>query len=149
MFKNILVPVDGSANAHKAVELAGDLARHYGAQIALVHVLRRAGDVVAPEGLEGYMASEHVRLTEQDFLRLAATEIVDREAAALEAMGLAVERLVEIGDPATEIVGAAKRHGADLIVIGSRGRGGVVGLLLGSVSGKVAQLAPCTCITVR
>jgi len=53
------------------------------------------------------------------------------------------------GDPAGRIVEAARKRGADLIVIGSRGLGDLQGMLLGSVSHKVAQLAPCTCIIVR
>ncbi len=53
------------------------------------------------------------------------------------------------GDPAKAILDAAKKAGADCIILGSRGLGGLKGLLLGSVSHKVSQMAPCTCITVR
>ena len=61
----------------------------------------------------------------------------------------AIETLVEHGDPAHRIVDAAQHHGADLIVMGRRGHGDLKGLLLGSVSHKVCQLAACACLTVK
>ena len=60
-----------------------------------------------------------------------------------------VKGVVTDGDPAKAILDCAKIEGADLIVIGSRGLGDLKGLLVGSVSHKVCQLADCTCITVR
>jgi nucleotide-binding universal stress UspA family protein len=60
-----------------------------------------------------------------------------------------VETHVEEGEPAARILACAEREQADLIVVGSRGMSDLKGLLMGSVSHKVSQLAPCTCITVR
>jgi len=60
-----------------------------------------------------------------------------------------IETMVVIGDPARAIVEAATKKKADLIVIGSRGLGDLQGLLLGSVSHKVAQSASCSCVVVR
>jgi nucleotide-binding universal stress UspA family protein len=57
--------------------------------------------------------------------------------------------MVEHGDPADQIVHAAERHHADLIVMGRRGHGDLKGLLLGSVSHKVCQLADTACLTVK
>jgi len=57
--------------------------------------------------------------------------------------------LSEIGNPTEVILDVIKREKADLVVLGSRGLGNVKGMLMGSVSHKVAQLAPCTCITVK
>ena len=57
--------------------------------------------------------------------------------------------MAEEGDPARVIAEHAGLHKVDLIVMGRRGLGGLEGLLLGSVSHKVAQLAPCACLTVR
>ena len=56
---------------------------------------------------------------------------------------------VEEGDPAERILRHAEIDKANLIVMGSRGIGSLRGLLVGSVSQKVSQLAPCSCITVR
>ena len=53
------------------------------------------------------------------------------------------------GDAAAAILEVAEEEKADLIVIGSRGLGRLKSLLMGSVSQKVAQLAGCTCMTVR
>ncbi len=53
------------------------------------------------------------------------------------------------GDQARQLIQVAKRRKADLIVMGSRGRGRLEGLLLGSVSQKVAALAPCACLIAR
>ena len=150
MFTNILVPVDGSEPAHKAVTVAGDLAGRYHARLTVIHVLRGAGSGLVPEELQPYLTAEHLRLTEHDIIQTAAREIVDREAEFLKRNGHAdVDCCVEVGDPARTIVEYARTHGVDLIVIGSRGRGDLGGLLLGSTSHKVAHLAPCTCLTVR
>ena len=150
MFANLLVPVDGSEGAHKAVVVAGDLATRYGARITVLHVLKRVGTAIVPDELEPYLRAEHVRMTESDFLRRGTEEIVERETRYLRQTGLRnVEAGIDVGDPARVIVERAKRDGVDLIVIGSRGRSDIAALLLGSVSHKVANLAPCSCITVR
>ena len=59
-----------------------------------------------------------------------------------------LETLVEVGDPASVIVNMARTRNADLIVLGRRGLGTLTGLLLGSVSHKVIQLANRPCLTV-
>ena len=60
-----------------------------------------------------------------------------------------VRSVVEDGDPARCILDCATRDNADLVVLGSRGLSDLKGLLLGSVSHKVSQLAECTCMTVK
>lgn len=61
--------------------------------------------------------------------------------------GVAVERRVVEGHPAHELVG--RSSGADLLVVGSRGRGGFAGMLLGSVSGHVCAHSACPVVVVR
>ena len=56
---------------------------------------------------------------------------------------------VREGHPASEILSCAQDHGVDMIVMGTRGLGGLQELLMGSVSHKVTQLATCPCVTVR
>jgi nucleotide-binding universal stress UspA family protein len=60
-----------------------------------------------------------------------------------------VSNLLEVGDPAKTILRVARDQAMEMIVPGSRGLGDAEGLLLGSVSHKVAHLAACTCVTVR
>ena len=61
----------------------------------------------------------------------------------------AVQDLLEDGDPASTILRLAKGLHVDMIFLGSRGVGDVHGLLMGSVSHKVAHLAECTCVSVK
>jgi nucleotide-binding universal stress UspA family protein len=149
MFRNILVPVDGSDSAHKGAEVAADLADKYDARVTVIHVLR-PGRGIGPELLDAFIAAKNAGRPEADFLRDHAREIVDREVAAIRATGIRkVEGVVEDGDPAHRVVDYAKAHGVDLIVMGCHGHGKLEGILMGSVSNKIAQLAPCTCVTVR
>jgi nucleotide-binding universal stress UspA family protein len=60
-----------------------------------------------------------------------------------------VKTMLRDGDPATVIIDAAGTEKPDLLVIGSRGLGGVRGLLMGSVSHKVSQSAECTVVIVK
>ena len=53
------------------------------------------------------------------------------------------------GDPAQEILQHAEKEAANLVVMGSRGLSDLKGLLMGSVSHKVSQLCPCSCVTVK
>ena len=76
--------------------------------------------------------------------------VLDRaESEARDAGARDVVTAVVEGDPATRIIDEARDEGANLLVLGSRGLGQLGGLLMGSVSHKVAQLAPCSCLTVK
>jgi nucleotide-binding universal stress UspA family protein len=150
MFRNILVPVDGSAYAHKAVEIAADLAAKYSARITLLHVIRPEPSALPSGTLKQSLAAERSGPAAEKFLNEVAQRFVEQEADFLRKKGLDnIGRAVESGDPATKIVGHARDHSIDLIVMGSRGTSDLTALLLGSVSHKVGQLAPCTCLTVR
>lgn len=150
MIGNILVAVDGSDHARKAVEFAADLAEKYGAKITLLHVMSSPGSSRVPAELEFLGKLEHIRITEHAVLYSAAKSVL--ETAENHIRSRAVKELgtaIETGDPAGEILKYASANGVDLIMMGSRGLGNLQGLLMGSVSHKVSHLAKCTCITVK
>ena len=60
-----------------------------------------------------------------------------------------VHCVIEDGDPVKKILRHAEEDAANLVVMGSRGLGDLQELLMGSVSHKVSQLSPCSCITVK
>ena len=134
MFRNILVAVDGTSTAHKAVEVAGGLARLNGARLNVIHVARDAVDAWQAE---------------RDGMPDSTDEIVAREAAFLVSEGHEKPRQhVALGDPAWVIVDFARHNDVDLVIMGGNGRNGLDALLSGSVSHEVTRNAPCTCITV-
>ena len=150
MIKTILVPTDGSDHADKAVAFAGDIASKYGAAIILLHVLSDPGSGRMPNELRELARLEHIRITEHDIRQAGANELLhNAERQAREHGATKIQQAIEEGDPTRNILASAEAHGADLIVMGSRGLGDLQGLLLGSVSHKVGHLAKCTCITVR
>lgn len=146
----ILCATDGSPSARKALEFAADLARDREGKLLVMHVQQDHGSGLVTPGLEEFERVENIRVTEAEMLRGAAQRIAEQGAAFARERGApSVEALVGEGDPAGRIIEAARDRGADVIVIGSRGLGDLQGLLLGSVSHKVAHLAPCSCIIVR
>lgn len=150
MFEVILVPVDGSTPSLKAADMAGDLAAKYGAKLILLHVMGKAGSGRIPEGLQELERIEHVTLTENDALESVAQEILSAARKQAQAQGAnSIETVTRIGDSAKVIIEQARDSNTDLIVMGRRGLGDLTGLLLGSVSHKVAQLAECACLTVK
>jgi len=81
-----------------------------------------------------------------------SSEAVDHVATIadlLTAGGVEVSRVVEMGDPATVILELARREAVDLVVVGSHGRTGFERFLLGSVSGRVVEHAPCDVLVVK
>ena len=84
------------------------------------------------------------------FRQAVGERLMSRAGARAREKGVQqVRTLLEDGDPAATILRLAKGLDADMIVLGSRGLGDVKGLLLGSVSHKVAHLAECTCVAVK
>ncbi len=144
MIRSILVPTDGSGFANKAVEMACDLADKYGARILFLHVI--TGEKVP--ALAHFAEIEHIK--ESEVPRAIADRLLDTAESTARKAGLTdIERMVRDGDPAKEVLDVAKGDDVDLIVMGSRGLGALKELMIGSVSHKVSQLAPCATITVR
>ena len=96
----------------------------------------------APAVMPAYARA--ARASQQDHERLAKTM-----AATLRDAGMAADAELRIGDPAEQIIEAAKERAADLIVVGTHGRTGLAGLLMGSVARNVVQHATCSVLVVH
>lgn len=140
MFTHILLAYDGSEHALRAADLAGRLAREQRPP-AIVRV------VTAVEPLSA-------NLGEPNFSQLAAERALQGQAllgAAVAQLGVGLEIHQELlfGPAADEIVQVATVRQCDLIVMGSRGLGGLRALLMGSHTHKVLSHAPCPVLVVR
>lgn len=144
--RRILVAVDGSEPALRAVEQAAALARLAGAELQLLFAiepmgLRGLGDVLPPGRL-----AEVVREVERA-LRDEADAQLRRPRAICEAAGVRYRVDVVFKLPVEAILEAATD--ADLVVLGSRGRGAVAGALFGSVSHRVIGASPVPVLVVH
>lgn len=138
MFDKILVAVDGSSYAEEALDLAVDLAQRYHSSICLIHAFPHVSDLL------GTPYHEHVH----EARTLIGNELLD--AASRQVGGtVPVELCLLEGPPAPAILKAAEDSHCDLIVVGSRGQGQLMGMLLGSVSTAVAQHASCPVMIVH
>ena len=147
MTKSILVPIDGSVHAEKALKFACDMAsRADDAQLHLLHIAQAPHqDRVLVLGA----AAITVHASPEE-LEAAGRKVLDSARSIAKDAGCTnVETRLADGDPARRIVEYAENNGIDTIVMGSRGLSDWSGLMLGSVSHKVSHLAPCTCVTVR
>ena len=147
MVEKILAAIDGSEESWKALDMACDLARLYGARLQALHVVPEAK---LPEELHRYAEAEHVGGSDTYLYYEIVVEGLLREAKARAARkGLADLDCSSVrGRPVDVIVAAARDGGTDMVVMGRRGTGKIKGLLMGSVSQAVSHLAPCTCVTV-
>ena len=140
IFKNILVPVDGSPASMRAVDMAIELSLRDGNKLTLVHVVMPPVDGVSEKVVE---------------------EMRKVGAAALDA---AEEKCKRFGQTATKILKVVQNHRTsiayeilkvavdgryDCVILGSRGYAGERGLLMGSVGVSLAISLPCTTIIVR
>jgi universal stress protein A len=136
-YKHILVPTDFSEHSKRAVEKALDLGKQFDAQLSVVHVV----DYLPP----AYIMSQSEYTS--------APQIIERATAYLaqwaDEVGLkSAKQSVVTGTAGREIVAAAKSSGADLIVIGTSGEGGIR-RLLGSTTAAVIHHAPCDVLSVH
>lgn len=139
MYKQILVPVDGSDTSNRALDEAIKLAKEQQAALRLIHVLDETTIymmVETPYPIADYL--KMIRDVGQKVLSTCATTAVEA-GIQVDTKLVAIERLTQrICDAVNE---EAKRWPADLIVIGTHGRRGFNHLLLGSVAEGVIRLA--------
>lgn len=149
LLRNVLVAVDGSENSDRALDFALDLGEKFNAAIMILNVSGSLTMGVVPEESTAY-SSGGMAVFAKD-LRKIHEEILSKAVARAKKIkpNLAISSMLREGDPALEIVNAAKEGGFDVIVVGHKGLGRMKELFLGSVSEKVAHLAPCPVVIVR
>jgi nucleotide-binding universal stress UspA family protein len=137
--RRIVAGVDGSGASRRALQWAVDVARATGAELDVVHAWH------PPYlGARPYM----VTLAATDEMVRAGRQALDRAIDSVDPRGveLPIERILVEGGAAQALLDTAK--GADLLVVGTRGRGGFAGLLLGSVSQQLMHHAGCPVVVV-
>jgi nucleotide-binding universal stress UspA family protein len=147
MFQTILVALDGSDHANHALSVALDLADKYAAKLVLLTVYQPPYFPVVEPSFELAKAREAFLQTQRTHSQRLLTEASQRVHQSHPDLKVTTS-LVE-GRPADEIIETAQQESIDLIVMGSRGVGGIRQLVLGSVSDRVADGAPCPVLIVR
>ena len=173
MLNRILVPTDGSANAQKAERLGAAIAARFGARLLLAHAvveeptehevseIGRVMEAIGPQPLAPLhmdnLVEQVARGTQaggiqskRDAMRELGAQMLKRaETRARDAGAEDIEQHILQGHAADAIVELARQEEADLIVMGTRGIGGLRGRLMGSVSQQVMKDAPQSTLVVK
>ncbi|MHB8111314.1 MAG: universal stress protein [Syntrophorhabdaceae bacterium] len=142
MFKKILCPVDFSKFTPQIVAYAVDLAKKYGSELHMLHVIP---NLTYFTPYESFLTPENLVAVEKniqdevsnDFAKLLAKITIDAKTAT------------RTGTPFVEIIDYAKTENIDLIVMGTHGRSGIEHILIGNVAEKVVRKSPCPVLTIR
>jgi nucleotide-binding universal stress UspA family protein len=140
--RRIIAATDGSSGANRAVDTAARLAKALSTDLVILTV---GGSITGAElrrlaGIGGDVAAT---------LKSASNRVLKQAQKRAQHLGIAAPKLENgWGDPAETIIDIVRSEKATMLVVGRRGRGRLSGLLLGSVSQKVASLAPCIVIVV-
>ena len=146
MSSSIVCGVDGSADSQAALSVATPLAKRLGARLVLAHVAELAHIPYAAAAPFGGMAGP-MAVTEEIGLQKEAAERLLEEVAFDAGLDDA-ERRVDVGSPAEVLADLADEVNAELIVVGSRGRGAFKAAFLGSVSSSLVGIARCPVLIV-
>jgi nucleotide-binding universal stress UspA family protein len=147
VYRTVVVGTDGSETAGRAVAAAAELAKAYGARLVVVtaftHDERAETEKVSQPGVP-----DDLRFTLTD--RVQAEDLAKRGRETAKAAGLTdVVVATDEGPPGDVLLGIAEDHGADLVVVGSKGMTGASRFVLGSVANTVSHHAPCDVLVVH
>ncbi|MCQ5377384.1 MAG: universal stress protein [Candidatus Methanomethylicia archaeon] len=140
MFKNILVPLDGSPASLRALDMAIEFSMKDGSKLTLIYVVAPPPFCNVKEFIEE--------------MSKVGRSVLDMACAKCECAGLTSRKLLKIAESnrtstANEIVREAIDGHYDCVILGSRGYSGEMGILMGSVAVSAAISLPCTTIIVR
>ena len=141
MIKKILVPVDGSEHANRALDFALDLAQKYSAEILVLTVVQYPALSEIPLDIGEYYKG--IKALYERVL----SEALEKVKKATPNVNVKSE-LTE-GYPADKIIETASKGKFDIIVMGRRGQGHLRHTLLGSVSDRVADQSPCALLIIK
>ena len=139
--RKILVPVDYSEASERALGLAGEFARLFGASLALVHVYQIPSDI--------YLYTLFLTDEVKGGIREREAERIEAWCDKARGSGVFAAGHVVRGETHDRIPGIARDLAADLIVMGTRGRSGLERAFLGSTAERTVQLAHCPVLTTR
>ena len=143
MFQRILVPVDFSQYEDELLRYAKEIAQKFDASIDLIHVIPNM-DYFTP--YESFMAAENIVAIQKG----VESEVErDLDEVAKKLPGFRVKKAIRTGVAFVEILDYVKTEGIDLIIMGTRGRGGLEHIIIGSVAEKVLRKSPCPVLTIR
>lgn len=137
----ILVATDFSDSGKTALQYAVAFADQFGASVDLMHVV----EPIPSGALLSYVPKEELR---KNMLTYAKDQMQQLHSE-WDAYAFPVNQVVTDGHPFVEIIRHARQIKADLIVMGTHGRGAIAHMLIGSVAEKVVRKAPCPVLTVR
>lgn len=136
--KKILVPVDGSKYAEKALENACELSKSSKASITIIYVVDKSNVLTYLDRRE-YLV----------LLRKFGEKVLEKSRNVALKHEIKSKQVLNVGKPANEIIKYSKKENIDLIVVGSRGFGKLAKLFLGSVSNRLANHAKCSVLIVK
>jgi universal stress protein A len=137
-YRKILCPIDFDENSLAALDEAIEVAHHFNAAIALVHVIPiivQYGEVaIAPQ-----IYAQHENEARAKLAALTEKKLV----------GIIHEEIIYTGDITGSILQSIGRFGPDIVVMATHGRSGIAHLILGSVAEAVVRKANCPVLTIR
>ena len=142
LVQHVLVPIDFSSTADRALEYAIALAQQLQARLTLLHVLHLT-PLAMGETATG-MTATYLEAQETE-----AQQLLQASLDRVQHAGLQGDSLLVQGTPTQTIVDTAGEQGVDLIIMGTHGRTGLAHVFLGSVAEHVIRQAPCPVLVIR
>jgi nucleotide-binding universal stress UspA family protein len=143
--KSILVPIDFSRAAGKAMEYGIMLARQFNAELYLLHIVSDIGQSSVDYALPKDVLDDYKKKS----LESSRQKMQDEIGKYPEAKGLKIITEVSVGLPYQEILDAAEKNKIDLIVINTHGRSAILHQIMGSVAERVLRSAKCPVMLIR
>lgn len=137
--KTLLLPVDGSDNSSRAVDYGMGMAELVGADIVLINCHRTVPKTLGKPNFE-QVGKE---------LRKESEAVLAPYVQRVEAKGIKCKSLAVGGATAEAIFDTVKAEKADMVIMGSKGKTDLQGLLIGSVTHRVLHLAPCPVLVIH
>jgi nucleotide-binding universal stress UspA family protein len=155
MFKQVLVPIDGSRLSEQALDYAAEMAKRFDARVTLVFAFEGldhlAQALAARDGEIDRTTWERVHHSTDEGLA-AARAYLDSRTDTFTARGIAVEAVVVDArrtSPAAAILAEAERQPDTVIVMSTHGRGGLRRIIFGSTAKRIVETAACPVLMVR